>query len=957
MRASKRVLGGLLLALLGASAAVAHGCGKDPDTPTPTRKVYPQDEIDALATNERVVLPALSEPVRVVRDARGMVHVYARDAHDAGLAQGYMMAHDRAPQLELLRRVAEGRLAEVFGNLDPSIRSRDVAMRMIGLRRVAEKMYAQMAPGSYEKDLVDGFAQGITAFFRQIRSGDAKRIPNGWTVIPKDKYADWDPAATLAIARLNSFNLSDTSGDEIELDEMFQKAHETFRADASDPARKARAGFVLDALRFEPAAKRPVLDGPPPAAPAFFSGGLDGLGAKPFAPTIAPRPRLSSELLASVRPAVQALRASREAFGKYGWNSNNWVVSPAKSATGKVLVASDPHLPLPAPSIFYMAGIHVLSDDPSKRVDVAGMSFAGIPGIVLGFNERIAWGATVAGYDVNDVYRDVITDGKVTLKGPDGASKQVEVERIEETIDYGDGKPQTIVIEAIPGHGVVFPTIVNDRWVPRETSEVLAMRHTSMEPSRELEAFMGVNRAKTVDEAVAAMKHFDVGAQNFVFGDVDGNIAYTTHAHVPIRPSAALAWDASTGKGQLPCLVLPGDQGLEWSGRVPAEMLPQTKNPKTGYVATANSDQYGLVFDNDPSNDPMYLSCAWDPGYRQARLRQRLDAKDALTPADMASIQADAKSPLGARVAPFLVKAIERAEAARTSGKSEPEIDALVADPRWDATRMQFVLAILKAWGATSDYDTPAAVPVGDDPIPNVDEVTASQATLVFNAAMVALHANVFDDEWSAMGEPPWFRDQKTKTLLRILEKPAPLATADASGESVLWDDLSTPEIETKDQQLLRSLLEGLDWIVKTYGANPDKWRWGSAHGIRFTSLLTGTEGQLSIPSFDSPYPDARFPRHGDEQVLDRSDYGLGRAGKSFSFTYSSGPAQRFVANMTSPAPEVRNALPGGNVWRPDDPFYSNESELWRKNANAPVVFTPGQVVAAAVERWDLVPF
>lgn len=921
-------------------------CGKDPDTPTPTRKVYPQDEIDKVATTTRIVLPALMEPVRVIRDKRGMVHVYARNVHDAALAEGYMMARDRAPQIELLRRVAEGRLAEALGSLQPSLQVRDVTLRAMGLRRHAETAWANMKDGSDAKEILLGFSAGVSQFYKELREGRARQIPNGWKVIPAKYFTDWEPQSTLAIARLQTWALSYTGDDELEYTETLQKAHDTFNETATDPALRARAGFAVDALRFEPAAKRPVLDTPPPANPESKS-------TKP-APkkTVTMPARLSPELLARIRPSLNAMKATRDMLGKGGWSSNNWVVGPSKSATGVAMIASDPHLGLPAPSVFYMAGLHVISDDPSKQLDVAGMSFSGIPGAVLGFNKNIAWGATVAVFDVNDAYRDVIKDNKITIGGA-----PVEVKKIVEKFETGKG-PIDITLEEIDGHGMVLPQFEGDNWTPRKTEEVISMRWTGMTAPGEFDAFMAVNRAKTVDEAIEALAPFQVGAQNFVFADTDGHIRYTTHSYVPVRPKAAFAWDPKTMKGVLPCLVLPGDGGMEWSGKVPENQLPGAKDPATGYIATANSDQYGLSFDNDPTNDPVFLSCTWDLGLRENRIRERIDSKAKLTVEDMASIQSDAKSPLGARIAPFLVAAIERAEAARTGSKPAAELDAIVKDPSYDPTRVAFVLSVLRAWKDKSDYDTPAALPIKSDPAPNSDEIAASQATLIFNATLVSLHNRALDDEWTAMGKPPWGRDFRQKTILRMLEKREKLATDDGSGESVLWDDLTTKDVvETRDQQLLKSMLEALDWLVKTYGDNPDKWRWGAAHAITFTSLLPGTERQLSIPDDAAGLPPLGYPRHGDEAVIDRSDYGLGSANKKLEFTYSSGPAQRFIGVMSKNAVDIRNALPGGNVWRPGDAWFDNEAELWRTNRQQKVVFTPSEVVPEAAERWDLEPF
>lgn len=932
---------------------VAQACGKDPDTPTPSRKTYPKDEIDAVQATARLVIPSLREPVRVVRDKRGMVHIYARNVHDAALAEGYMMARDRAPQMELLRRVAEGRLAEALGSLSPNLQVRDVTMRAMGLRRWADKTWAATKDGSNTKEILTGFSAGVSAFYGELRDGKAKQIPNGWKALPFKYYTDWEPQSTLAIGRLQTWALSYTGDDEIDFTETLQKAHDTFKPEATDPALKARAGLAVDAMRFEPAEKRPVLDMPPPANPSFKSDG-------PAPGKVAMRlpPRLSPDLLARIRPALDAMHATRDMLGKGGWGSNNWIVGPNKSATGVAMVASDPHLGLPAPSVFYMAALHVISDDPQKQLDIAGMSFSGIPGAVLGFNKNIAWGATVAYFDVNDAYRDIIKDGKVTLRGADGAPKQVTVNKIVEKFETGKGSTE-ITLEEIDGHGMVLPSFEGDSWVPRKGEEAISMRWTGMSAPGELDAFMEVSRAKNVDEAVAAMEPFQVGAQNFVFADTEGHIRYTTHSHVPVRPKAAFAFDPKTMKGTLPCLVMPGDGGMEWTGKVPENQLPQAKDPSTGYVATANSDQYGLVFDNDPTNDPVYLGCNWDVGFREFRARELLDEKDKISAEDMSRIQSDAKSPLGARVSPIYVAAIERAEAARTGGKPAPELDAIVKDPRWDTARIGFVLSILKSWKDKSAFDTPAALPIGGDTAPNADQVAASQATLVFNAAFSVLHNRVLDDEWTAMGKPPWSRDHRTKGLLRILFKPEKLATDDGtgSGESILWDNLTTPAVETRDEQILLSLLDGLDWIVKTYGADPDKWRWGAAHGITFTSLLPGTERQLSIPEEDDGFPNNGFPRHGDDHVIDACNYGIGSPNKGFNFTYSSGPAQRFVGVMKKDALQIVNALPGGNVWRPGDLYFDNEAELWRKNQQKKVVFTPQEVVPEAAERWDLEPF
>jgi penicillin amidase len=924
-------------------AITTHGCGSDHDTPTPSLPSYPHDAIDDVPLNQKLVLGGLQAPVRIVRDKGGMVHVYARNLHDAAMAQGYMMAHDRAPQLELFRRAAEGRLAEYAGFAQPSLAKQDLTLRAIGLRRAGAAFYATLQNGSDAKVAIDAYAAGVTAFFRKIRAGE--KVPTAWRAIPNEKFTDWDPVSSLAIARLQTYLLSYTAGDEVDATSLYDAYHATFDH-ATDPALQARSKMALDVMRFAPSVKVPVLSGGVPPAPAPAAS-MKNVRAPKRAP-------LSSALYAQ---AKEFFDASHAMFPGMHANSNNWVVSGLKSTDGHALVASDPHLPLPAPAVWYMNSLHVLSDDPAQQFDAAGVSFAGIPSVVLGFNKYVAWGATVAFFDVNDVYSDKIVDGKVTIAG-----QSVDVVPITEKFDYGDGKPVDVVFETIPGHGVVMPKFVNDRLVPRDPADQtqLVYRWTGMEPSAEILGFLGVQKAKSAHEAKAAMdQYFEVGAQNFVFGDVNGHIAYTTHARVPTRPAEALKWNAKTWSGQLPCFVMPGDQGLEWVDRVPDAQLPQAEDPPEGYIATANSDQYGLAFDNDPSNDPVYLGCMWDEGYREGRIHERIDAKDKVSIDDVQSIQADVKSPLGAALAKHFVKAIERAETARTSGTIPTDLSRLLADKRYSPTKMKFAHDALVAWGADSSYEAASGADVSGEPVPSAREVTASQATTIINAAMVALLPLTFEDERQAMGAPPWMQMMQLKGIYRLLEKPEALVTADSTGESVLWDDLRTTDfVESKDDRLLNALLEALDWLGKQPGGDdPNAWRWGNFHAIRFQSMISGTEADLSLPSTNDPLFPNGYPRHGDYANVDRGDPAGGLGSYDFAVDPGAGPSQRFAANLSTSAIVVRNAIPGGNVWDPQSPHFDDMAQLWRRNETRTISFTPGDVKVDAEERIDLMPF
>ncbi len=939
------LVGLALVGLVGVGTTAMASCGSSSNDVNPVdggsdTPSYPSDPIDGIPAGSQIKLTGLKEPVRVIRDKHGMVHIYARNLHDAALADGYVVALDRAPQLQFFRRLAEGRLAEYAGNLSPDLASQDIFFRAMGLRRTAEKYYATLKEGSDAKVVLDAYAEGVTQYMKGIREG-AVSVPNGWLAIPRKKYLDWDAAASLSVARLQTWSLSWDGDTELDNTMVFQAARKTWKADATDAAIKARVGFMEDVLRFEPPALVPVIDAPPMTK-----------SLPTEKPKFVKAPILDAALLANARNVLDSGRRAADAFfgprGSLG--SNNFVLSPTKSTTGKTLVASDPHLQLRAPAIFHMVALHVIPRDGVKPLDVAGMAFSGIPGVVLGFNKNIAWGATVTEFDVQDLYADKIVGNQVKVGGA-----MVDIVPITEPFDYGDGKPQSITIETIPGHGFIFPTVVDNKFVPRTDTDVISYRWTGLEPTGEFEAFVALNQASNVDEAVKAMDPFQVGSQNFVFGDTQGNIAYTTHANVPVRPKGAFTWNPKTKDGLLPCMVLPGDAGLEWTGKVDDALLPHAKNPAgRTYIATANSDQYGNSFDDDPTNDAVYLGCKWDPGLREARIHERLDALDKLGPDDLAKVQADAKSPLGTRMAKYFVAALQRAEDARTGKTPAADLDAVVKDTKYDPTQIQLAIALLTKW-ADAGYDTPAATDVAGDATPTDADIAASEATAIFNTSLAPLFHKVFDDEWSAMGNPPFDREWAMKATLRMLEKKVTLATADASGESILWDDMGTPTItESKDERIVRAVLDGLAFLTKTLGNDPKQWRWGKLHTVRFETLVSGTGGQLSIPNDgDSKFPEGGFPRHGDMYVVDASQFSLG---SGTSFSYGSGPAQRFVADMNENGVKVRNALPGGNVWIPGSPHFADEAELWRKNENAPVAFSPGEVVPEAEERFDLVP-
>lgn len=926
----------------------------------------PLGEREDLPVDERIDLENLSGPVDVVRDKWGRPHIFASSVADAVRVQGYLVAKDRGLQLEFLRRVSEGRMAEILGQTDPTQIDRDIVFRHIGLHRVAKEQWKALPDGE-TKDALLAFADGVTQAYRQIKSGDIK-LPKAIFGIEPETFTDWAPDDTLAIGRLQTYLLSYDADSDVSLQTFYDGARAAFSVGAADPLDQKRAGFERDFLRFAGATSATTTDGypmgqplkKPPQGSSKLGKPTGGASAGGVEATTRGKAELARRATraALAKGYLEALESARAFIAPEGFGSNNWGILPSKSATGHALIASDPHLTLSAPAVFYPISMEVKTDSESFKV--GGISFPGIPGIILGHNENIAWGATVAGYDVSDAYAEELSaDGKsVKFEGQD-----VPLQVIDEVIQIQGKEPYTYKVQVVPHHGPILPTITAAHTVadPDPAAGAISIKWTGFEPTAEVSAVFKLLRAKDVDEAYTALQDFGVGAQNWMIGDTSGNVLWTSHAKIPTRDPKSFTWDPATYEGTLPCLVLPGDGSAEWKGFLADGLVPWVKNPSKGYIATANNDPIGGTVDNDPSNDtlpdgtPMFLGCSFDIAFREQRIQERIETKNSLfTAEDVAAVQADHRSPMGARLVPKLLAAIDRAKQEAASPGTHPDLAAVVADPAFDAARVDAATALLDAWGKTHDF----AAASGVDPDTNqalakdTPEAQAAQATLLFNVWLVRAVRRTFGDELGKIGYKSFFRELEAKSFLHLLESdPAQLATLDpATGDSAIWDDAGTPEVESRDDRLMRALLDAFAWI-DGQGKPLDDLRWGAYHTVRFAALIP-LYGKLSIPpADDAMFPDG-FPRHGDSFNVDNCDFTYSTyVNENPNFKYGHGPTQRFVIDMDPAGPKAFNALPGGAIWDNESPHFADEAELWRRNQSHAVPFLVDDVIAAKESR------
>ncbi|HEY8087357.1 MAG TPA: penicillin acylase family protein, partial [Polyangiaceae bacterium] len=858
---------------LGATTFLCSvACDQSGTAVTPPPTLGPFGNAPAIASTTQ--LSGLTGPVDVVRDKNGLVHIWATSVLDALRVEGYQIARDRTAQLELIRRSAEGRTAELLGDSDPALIDSDITMRMIGLGRVAKQMYDALPADSETKADLDAYADGISQFNARLQTGD-EDLPKSMIGISKTAFTPWTGADCVTIARFEEWNLAYTADAEIAQTAYVQAARAKF-------ASTGRAGFLVDTVRFAPLDPTTSMENGFPND----TGHTQSLW-QPAGPARSTRPApvrpvpVAAELLASAQPFVRATAAARDRLARLGFRgSNDWIVAPSRTATGHAMLANDPHLSLSAPPVFWMVQIDAhdpTASDASKDLHVEGTAFPGIPGIILGFNQNMAWGATTADYDVSDVYSEQLTpagDG-VVFQG-----QSVPFQKAREEIKIAGSAPLEYDVLIVPHHGPVVPTIVNHQIVaPDPKVGALSIAWTGSKPTRELPAVLtGFLRGTGVEDFRTAIRDFAVGAQNWVVADTQGNIFYTTQSQIPLRDKRAYTWDPKTFSGTLPCFVEPGDGSAEWTGKFLDEAyVPHVKNPSKGYVGTANGDQAGDTLDDDPSNDttpdgqPVYMACTHDPGFRVGRIHHLIETLGhPMSLDDMAKIQSDARSSLGSLLAPGLVTALEHAQAEAAAAGSHPDLTAVTASARYKGAPVQELHDLLVAWGSQSDYDTPPGVSLDDGSLSTDATVAPSEATLVFNVWLDRMAEAVLGDELDAIAQntPPF--DLKIMLAYLLTADPHALATFDAStGDSALFDDMTTASVkESRDERAVTSLLDALDYLNTNLGSDRSKWRWGVLHTLRFGSLVS-LWGSLSVPPLhDAKFPNG-FPRHGDGYNID----------------------------------------------------------------------------------------
>lgn len=901
----------------------------------------PPEVIEDLPIEEEVALPGLSAPVEVVRDDRGMWHIYPQNLDDGFRAEGYLMAHDRMGQMEFFRRGARGRTAELAGSIIPSLADDDADARFAGHERNAQKIIETLP----DEDIasLEAFGEGVSAYIAALQAGERQLPRSVAKVLPASVMEPWDLVDTVAIIRLETAALSFDGTNDLDRSMALQAWSEAFPADSTDPRLAARAAMYHDLFPFRPAVQTWVRPG--------FNNIDDDSGTRAFLPPLPAPERPDAAPLQQA--SMEQLQAARSYLGRIDqhfsrWfgdshfrGSNSWAVHGTKTDSGSQILASDPHLSLTSPPLWWH--FHVDTKRAGGNVNAAGLSLVGAPGVVLGFTDHVAWGSTVHGFDVTDVYLETITPG--VDGGPDTVlfnGEQVPIETVVEVIRNDAGVEVEYEFELVPHHGLIIPET-------RTEESGISIRWTGNEPSNEMHAFLGLMRATSVDEARDALDSFEVGGQNFVIVSRE-DIFWTTQVRLPVRDERAMTYDPMTFTGHSPGFLLPGTGEYEWVDTLSDRYLPHEINPDSGYIATANGDAVGVTADGDPFNDEHFIGWDFANGYRIGRITEVLEElteRGNVTAEEMQILQNDSLSPLGRYFTPALLVELNRAAEEIDAPGTHADLEAAVAEIG-DAqmSKIMEMADRLDGW----DFGTPAAV----EGEPTADEISESVAATIFNVMLGRLMNLAFQDEFDRIGTRTSF---SIRTMHWALTEPELwLRSYDEDlGDTILWDDIDTDVVESRGDRVVRAFASTLEWLEANMGEEMDGWRWGELHTLRLDSAFVPSIGgdTISIPTPDDEQFPNGFPRHGDRYTVDVSNFSTFATDR---FDYGSGPQQRLIVEMTPDGPIAQNALPGGQVLDPDSPHHADEMELWRHNETRPIYFEEDDVVAAAEVRWRMIP-
>ncbi len=826
-----------------------------------------------------ILLPGLSAPVTIQRDAHGVPNIRATSLDDLLFAQGFVTAQDRLFQMDSLRRHAAGTLAEVLG---PALLAHDRLQRTLQLRVAADRALTTLPPDQLH--LLERYAAGVNASIALQRS----HLPLEFRLLHYQP-ASWTPRDSLLVGLVMFQDLTTSFPSELNREALTTRLPQPLIADL----------YPVITWRDHPPAQ-PIVDLTAPQK-NIPNVPLDESQSRLIIPNDGRSTASPADLL-----ALQQTLRNPVCDGCFA-GSNEWVVSGSHTASGKPLLANDMHLAHSVPGIWYEATLEAgvpgearrdgESPTPAGNLHVTGVSLPGVPFIVVGHNDHVAWGFTNLGATVQDVYIEHLRGAGPTAEyeSQDGAWRPVlhdhEIIRVKGSKDVDLDIPAT-------QHGTLVTPIISG-VLPTE-KRALSLCWTIYDPNNLSPSFLSMDIASSAAGLVSAFSTFGGPAQNLVYADDQGHIGYHAIGHIPLRGSITTPSPISP----VPTDAL--DTTQDWIGIIPYDKLPKVADPPNGILATANNritqDDY-----------PYPITLNWGSPYRNQRIwkvlaEKSVSTKNHLTPADMLALQTDVYSDADHVIAQRLAYAIDHASKT-----------ALARDKR-----LHQAADLLRDWDGSVDAADPAPA--------------------IVVAARTAL--------WPLLLEP--------QLLPQPLSKPSPLTKSESSKHEIpaaalyAWGNKSYAEewliMHTPDRWLSKSYATWDDLLTTAVAdglrfahapLDLSKWRYGQFHPIEIEHPIF-SQSALLQRLIGVPTGTGIQPQSGDDVTVKQ-------VGRTF------GPSERFTADLANLDHSTLNLVLGQSA-NPRSPWFMDQWPAWYHGTTFPLPFTNPAVDAATTHTLTLKP-
>ncbi|QHC20633.1 penicillin acylase family protein [Streptomyces sp. GS7] len=854
-------------------------------------------------TTGALKLPGLTDPVDVVRDANGIPQIYADTDQDLFRAQGYVQAQDRFWEMDVRRHMTAGRLSEMFGKSQVKT---DEFLRTLGWHEVAQKEYDTKLSADTKKNL-QAYSAGVNAYLKD-HQGSALSLEYAALGFENDyKPEKWTPVDSVAWLKAMAWDLRGNMQEEIDRALMTSRFTPA-QIDQLYPAYPyQRNRPIVDGGAVDPATK----EFDPKATAGSTSAGSPGAASA----------RVHSQL-STLSTTLDKIPALLGPNGN-GIGSNSWVVSGEHTTTGKPLLANDPHLAPQMPSLWYQMGLHCRTTGPKCNYDVAGFTFSGMPGVVIGHNQNISWGMTNLGADVTDLCLEKINADGYLYDG-----KQQPFITRKETIKVAGGESRQITVRATNNGPIVsdrddeLAGVGKDAPVAngapdRGDGYAVSLRWTALDPGKTMDAFFEINRSKDWTDFRKAAADFEVPSQNLIYADTKGNIGYQAPGRIPVR---------GKGDGSYPA---PGwDPAYQWTGYIPQSALPYEYNPKRGFIVTANQ----AVTDE---KYPYLITRDWGYGTRSQRINDLIESKikdgGKVSTDDMQTFQKDNSSEIARLLTPYLTRIDIK--------------DKYVRDAQ----------QLLNGWDFTQEPDSAAA----------------AYFNAVWRNTLKLAFGNKMPKELRVQGQCLYVRpasdtgpaDDQNKLVRECGERAGDTAQPDGGDRwyevvrnilddpnNAWWkteDRPGHPGLKNRDQLLAQAMKDARYELTSKLGKNIDNWTWGRLHQMDLTNQTLGKDGPGFLQGLFNRGP---WNLGGGEAAVDATGW---NASGGYKVTWV--PSMRMIVNLADLDKSRWINLTGASGHAYSAHYY-DQTDKWAKGELLPWAFGEEAVKKAGKETLTLSP-